>query len=162
MKFFWVIVCLFMSLPSFSSELNQRIETYCQDLNVLHQRLMVITYNIANHQTTATPSGGPFYRKIVQSCKAGFCTIVRSIEPPYLKYLPKHPDADSLGYVKYPGFTVEEEKANLEKWQQVYEVVVANAPVPKGFFFKDPRAQKCFDKYPALASHYNYKDYLGR
>jgi flagellar basal-body rod protein FlgC len=138
------------------------IEVYCQDLNVLYQRIAVIQSNIANVETTRTPEGGPYKRKIVESCSQGFCKIVNDSQSGIMKYDPKHPDADKNGYVAYPNITLEVEKADELKWSRVAETVFASSPVAADFFFKDPRAKGCFNKYPNLKEAKDYSEYLGR
>jgi len=141
---------------------DKEIDLYCQDLNVLYQKIEVISGNIANEKTTRTAQGGPYKRKIAKDCKAGICKIVNDNIEPILTYEPNHPDANKNGYVAYPSINLHQEKADTLRWQSVYEAVINNAPVPKGFFFKDPRANSCFAKYPSLKASLDHSKYLGR
>jgi flagellar basal-body rod protein FlgC len=129
---------------------------------VLYQKIAAITSNIANIQTTRVPEGGHYKRKIVKNCHKGICEVAEDNSPPIMKYEPKHPDANSKGYVAYPNISLAEENYDQLRWEKVYETVIANAPVPANFFFKDPRAKQCFDKFPALKENKDYFEYLGR
>src|ERR1039457_5279098 len=100
------------------------------------QRAEVVAANMANAETTHTPSGGPYRRKEVvfsssgntpfQMLLAGFrrltgraspavriSRIVNDPAPPLKKYEPGHPDADSSGYVSYPAINPIEEMVDL-------------------------------------------------
>ncbi|MBC7428298.1 MAG: hypothetical protein H7336_06785 [Bacteriovorax sp.] len=141
---------------------NEQINQYCQDLNVLYQKIAVIYSNISNIKTTRTIEGGYYKKKIATSCINGICEIVNDKTPPIMKYEPKHPDSDKNGYVSYPNINIEEEKSDKIYWERVYSAVIKNSPVSKNFFFKDPKAQICFSKYPELKSRLDYSEYLGR
>ena len=103
---------------------DQVIETYCQDLNVLYQKINAIEANIANFETTRTTQGGYYRRKIITECHDGYCKEGVDDRAPLLKYLPNHPDADKKGYVAFPNISLSEEKADQMKWMSVYENVV--------------------------------------
>jgi len=66
----------------------------------------VIAVNIANAETTRTPSGEPFRRKLVVMMQDGLgvrvAAIVDDPSPLRLVYDPSHPDADANGYVRMP------------------------------------------------------------
>jgi flagellar basal-body rod protein FlgC len=66
----------------------------------------VVAVNIANAETTRTPSGEPFRRKLVVMMQDGLgvrvATIVDDPSPFRLVYDPSHPDADANGYVRMP------------------------------------------------------------
>ncbi|MFA6238032.1 MAG: hypothetical protein WC635_11935 [Bacteriovorax sp.] len=141
---------------------EKEIDLYCQDLNVLYQKVGIIASNIVNINTTRTVEGGPYVRKIAGNCKNGFCEIVNDSTPPLLKYEPKHPDANKNGYVAYPNINLQLEEADKVLWQHVYETVYKYSPVPNNFFFNDPRATTCFNKYPNLKAALDYREYLGR
>ena len=141
---------------------DKEIDQYCQDLNILYQKIAVITSNIANINTTRTAKGGPYERQVATNCQNGICEIKNDGLSPMLKYQPKHPDADKNGYVAYPNIILAEEQADNLRWSRVYETVISNSPVPSNFFFKDKRAKSCFSKYPALKESLDYSEYLGR
>ena len=157
-----ILLFLFISCTHQKKVSDQEIEVYCQDLNVLLTKISAITDNIVNINTTRTAEGGYYKRKIVKNCKNGLCEIERDSTTPILKYEPKHPDANSKGYVAYPSYSLEVENYEMTKWKSAFEVVSISAPVKNEFFLQDARAKKCFEKYPAVNEKYNYRQYLGR
>jgi flagellar basal-body rod protein FlgC len=157
-----ILLLLLVSCAHQKYPTDKEIDLYCQDLNVLYQKINVISNNIVNANTTRTPEGGPYIRKIAQNCKNGVCEIVNDSSTPLMKYEPKHPDADKNGYVAYPNINLKIEKADEVLWGRVFETVYASRPVSNDFFFKDPRSQKCFEKYPSLKEAQDYSTYLGR
>lgn len=66
----------------------------------------VVAINLANAETTRTPSGEPFRRKLVLMMQDGLgvrvAAIVDDPSPFRLVYDPSHPDADANGYVRMP------------------------------------------------------------
>lgn len=66
----------------------------------------VVAVNIANAETTRTPSGEPFRRKLLVLMQNGLGVRVAVItddpSPFRLVYDPSHPDADPNGYVRLP------------------------------------------------------------
>jgi flagellar basal-body rod protein FlgC len=66
----------------------------------------VVAVNIANAETTRTPSGEPFRRKLVVMMQDGLGVRVAAIvdDPSLFRlvYDPSHPDADANGYVRMP------------------------------------------------------------
>lgn len=66
----------------------------------------VVATNLANAETTRTPSGEPFRRKLVLMMQDGLSVRVAAIvddpSPFRLVYDPSHPDADANGYVRMP------------------------------------------------------------
>ncbi len=66
----------------------------------------IVAVNIANAETTRTPSGEPFRRKLVVMMQDGLgvkvAAIVDDPAPFRLVYDPSHPDADANGYVRMP------------------------------------------------------------
>lgn len=116
-------------------------------LDVEWRRLEVIAQNLANAGTTLDATGQPYRALRLLSGPAGSFTdminskagnnlrgvSVYSIEPqnlpPRRVYEPSHPQADSEGYVSYPGFNHAEEMALMVKTSRAYEanVVALNA-----------------------------------
>lgn len=141
---------------------DHEVDLYCQDLNVLYQRIEVISSNIANAKTTRTLNGDTYKRKIIKSCKNGLCKVIEDNRKPILKYEPKHPDPNTKGYVAYPNINLEEEKYEQIKWSRVFEELVRKYTAPNTFFFQDKRSQKCIERYPTLKEKFNYSEYLGR
>jgi len=100
------------------------------------QRAEIVAANMANAETTHTPTGGPYRRKEVvfsssgnlpfRMMLAGFHSTlsgampavrVRQVlddpTPPLLRYEPGHPDADKDGYVAYPAINPIQEMVDL-------------------------------------------------
>ena len=118
------------------------------------QRAEVVAANMANAETTHTPSGGPYRRKEVvfsssgntpfQMLLAGFrrltgranpavriSRIVNAPAPPLKKYEPGHPDADSSGYVSYPAINPIEEMVDLMGAVRAYQLNAAAVSATK-------------------------------
>ena len=118
------------------------------------QRAEVVAANMANAETTHTPSGGPYRRKEVvfsssgntpfQMLLAGFrrltgraspavriSRIVNDPAPPLKKYEPGHPDADSSGYVSYPAINPIEEMVDLMGAVRAYQLNAAAVSATK-------------------------------
>jgi flagellar basal-body rod protein FlgC len=110
------------------------------------QRAEVVATNMANAETTRTPSGGPFRRKEVvfsgatnspfQLMLAGFrrltgrsavhvSKVVNDPSPPVMRYEPGHPDADKTGYVAYPAINPIEEMVDLMGAARAYQLNAA-------------------------------------
>jgi flagellar basal-body rod protein FlgC len=118
-------------------------------LDVEWRRLEIIAQNIANASTTLDASGKPYRAlRLLSGPRAAFSDIVNaqgnpdnalqgvavySVEPqnvpPRRVYEPAHPQADSEGFVTYPGFDHAAEMALMVKTSRAYEanVVALNA-----------------------------------
>lgn len=109
-------------------------------LTAQRQRLSVISSNLANSETTRTPTGGPYRRRDVLfvPSREGFQdllvhqmnsypvgvrvgAIVEDPRPFRLVYNPSHPDADQSGYVLLPNVNPIEEMVNLIAASRSYE-----------------------------------------
>jgi len=100
------------------------------------QRAEVVAANMANAETTHTPSGGPYRRKEVVFASAGDMPfrmmlagfhsglgnmipavrlerVLDDPTPPLRRYEPGHPDADKEGYVAYPAINPVQEMVDL-------------------------------------------------
>lgn len=106
-------------------------------------RLDIVAQNIANAQTTRTPEGGPYQRKIIsfetelvkraggvalQSVNIAGVTADRS--PGQSVYNPQHPDAGPDGTVLMPNVNLAFEMVDLITASRAYEAnlsVVKNA-----------------------------------
>lgn len=100
------------------------------------QRAEVVAANMANAETTHTPSGGPYRRKEVVFASSGnmpFRMMLAGFQPaltnavpavrvqrvvddptaPLKRYEPGHPDADKDGYVAYPAINPVQEMVDL-------------------------------------------------
>jgi flagellar basal-body rod protein FlgC len=101
-------------------------------------RLDVIANNIANAESTRTPTGGPYrrqqisfqalYRKSIAgvAIPAGV-QVSGVIEDPTdyrVVYDPGHPDADSQGYVRMPNVNIVEEMVDMISATRAYEANV--------------------------------------
>jgi flagellar basal-body rod protein FlgC len=117
------------------------------------QRAEVVATNMANAETTRTPSGGPFRRKQVvfsggnnspfQLALAGFrrltgrssavhiSKVVNDPAPPVMRYEPGHPDADKAGYVAYPAINPIEEMVDLMGATRAYQLNAAAVSATK-------------------------------
>ncbi|HEY8995980.1 MAG TPA: flagellar basal body rod protein FlgC [Lacunisphaera sp.] len=106
-------------------------------------RLDIVAQNIANAQTTRTPEGGPYKRKIISFenelvKRAGGASLqtvaVSSITndktPGQAVYNPQHPDAGPDGTVQMPNVNLAFEMVDLITASRAYEAnlsVVKNA-----------------------------------
>jgi len=115
-------------------------------------RAELITENLANADTTRTPTGGPYRRKDAvfstaptQDSFAGTLAEVSaggaqgvtvsgvSVDQsdPERRYLPGHPDADADGYVAFPKINPSEEMVDLMSASRGYEANVAAISIVK-------------------------------
>jgi flagellar basal-body rod protein FlgC len=109
-------------------------------------RAEVATSNLANSETTRTPEGGPYQRRMVtfQSQpgaqfhlllanslgETGLRStggvevnqVVDDPTPPQRRYEPGHPDADAAGYVAYPAINPVQEMVDLMGAERAYEL----------------------------------------
>ncbi len=92
----------------------------------------LIAQNLANVNTTRTPEGGPYKRRVpvfaerLQDINNDFKGVgVERIEaddlPPRMVYQPEHPDADAQGYVAYPNVNVVREMTDMMVATRAYE-----------------------------------------
>ena len=105
-------------------------------------RLDIVAQNIANAQTTRTPSGGAYQRQIIsfetelvrrqagtgaslQSVKVG--TIGTDRTPGQQVYNPQHPDASVNGLVTMPNVNLSYEMVDLITASRAYEANLAVA-----------------------------------
>lgn len=121
-------------------------------------RMDLISENIANANTTRTPSGGPYRRKVAifraqdgnsfevmlnQAKGAG--TLGKGVEIAGIaedqsdfkkEYNPSHPDADSQGYVSLPNVEVVNEMINMISASRAYEANVTSINTTKSMAMK--------------------------
>jgi len=119
-------------------------------------RMSVITGNLANTETTRTPEGGPYRRRdiIFQAVPANFefadlltenffdnpegllsvevAGIRQSSRAPRQIFDPKHPDANTEGYVSLPDINVIEEMVDLMSAVRSYEANLTAYNTTKG------------------------------
>jgi flagellar basal-body rod protein FlgC len=106
-------------------------------------RAEMLVENMANAETTRTPEGGPYRRKdvvftsdiqaspfsaifqneLVEGVR--IADVVSDSEPPEMRYLPGHPDADANGYVAFPRMNPAEEMVDLLNATRSYQTNVA-------------------------------------
>lgn len=104
-------------------------------------RLDLVANNLANVDTTRTPTGEPtpyrrrvpVFAQVLEARKEGMVgmgvrvvAIVEDQSPFKVVYNPHHPDADVQGYVRYPNVNVADEVVDLIGAARAYE---ANATV---------------------------------
>ncbi len=113
-------------------------------LNAQKTRLDIVAQNIANAQTTRTPSGGPYQRQVVsfeselvrqtgggaplQTVRVSGITADKT--PGQQVYNPQHPDAGPDGLVTMPNVNLSFEMVDLITASRAYEAnlsVVKNA-----------------------------------
>ena len=86
-----------------------------------------ISANIANAETTRTPEGGPYRRRVaLAENNNGQVRVVNDATPGRLVYDPGHPDADANGYVTMPNVDIATETVDLMVARRMHE---ANATV---------------------------------
>jgi flagellar basal-body rod protein FlgC len=119
-------------------------------------RMSVITGNLANTETTRTPEGGPYRRRdiIFQAVPANgefadllaenffdnpegllsveVAGIRQSSRAPRQIFDPKHPDANTDGYVSLPDINVIEEMVDLMSAVRSYEANLTAYNTTKG------------------------------
>lgn len=109
-----------------------------------------ISGNLANVNTTRTPDGGPYLRRVpvfqerlmeavgdqenrirkgwfgmYSASGVRVADIGTDATPPRLAYQPDHPDADAEGYVAYPNVNVVREMADMMVASRAYEANLA-------------------------------------
>jgi len=108
-------------------------------MSLQRTRMNTISSNLANINTTRTPEGGPYRRKMVVAQasaleQGGFSTTldnsIRKVDvvaikedtsPPRMVYDPAHPDADERGYVAMPNVNMMEEMIDMINASRSYE-----------------------------------------
>ena len=100
-------------------------------MGAMSRALDVISQNIANAETTRTPEGGPYKRKVVVFQRDGSggvkpSDVVEDSRPGTEDYDPGHPDADANGFVKRSNVDINTEIVDLMIARRVHE---ANATV---------------------------------
>lgn len=108
-------------------------------------RAEIIATNMANAETTRTPQGGPFHRKMVVFSSSGTSAFrlllagssrlagrtpggVRLVQvaddpaSPVMRYEPGHPDANASGFVAYPNINPIQEMVDLMGAVRAYQL----------------------------------------
>lgn len=127
-------------------------------LSAQRLRMNVISSNIANINTTRTPSGGPYRRRetifAALPSETNFLDELHSAEKndavrhvkvvgivedgraPIMKYDPTHPDANEEGYVEMPNIDITEEMVNLMQSRRSFEASIAAFNATKNMALK--------------------------
>jgi flagellar basal-body rod protein FlgC len=107
-------------------------------LSAQRAKMDVITSNLANVNTTSTPEGGPYKKKMItfasEPLRLGFDKAlgdaVRSVKIKEISedksgfkrvYDPAHPDADKDGFISLPNVNVMTEMADMITASRTYE-----------------------------------------
>ena len=115
-------------------------------------KMDVITSNLANAETTQTPEGGPYKKKIVvlssEALSGNFDAVlkdavrivkVEKIEEDKavrMSYDPTHPDADGKGFVAKPNISLVMEMADMITTSRNYEACVTAFDATKNMAMK--------------------------
>jgi flagellar basal-body rod protein FlgC len=116
----------------------QAMEISRTGLDVEWRRLEVIAENLANASTVRTATGEPYRAmRLVSGPRQGFAELLKAGEtkaggvmvygvepidaPPRRVYEPTHPQADTDGYVSYPGYDHAGEMTLMLKTSRAYE-----------------------------------------
>ena len=113
-------------------------------------RMDLISNNIANMNTTRTPTGGPYRRQVAlfsqrlekasQGERASLGVQVRGVvhdpSPARLVHEPDHPDANEDGYVAYPNVDMVKEMVDMVTATRSYEANVTVLNAAKNMFLK--------------------------
>jgi len=119
-------------------------------------RLNTISSNLANIETTRTPEGGPYRKKMVvfrTKDVSGFAghldqqmrdavkgvkvaEITTDSAPPRKIYNPSHPDADDKGYVAMPNINLLAEIADMMSASRAYNANVTTIKSAKRMALK--------------------------
>lgn len=125
-------------------------------MSVEKLRMDLIALNLANSKTTRTESGGAYkpLALITKSASPGFSKhlmqafqegaakgvlideIVEKEAPEKLLYEPGHPDADSRGFVHYPGVDTTSEMIEMLRATRAYEANVRALNAAKSMALK--------------------------
>jgi flagellar basal-body rod protein FlgC len=116
-------------------------------------KMDVITSNLANVDTTSTPEGGPYKRKVVsftaEPVQQGFERKLKDAlnmvkvgdigvsNEGFKKVMdPGHPDADATGFVTMPNVNVVSEMADMIMANRAYEACVTAFEATKNMALK--------------------------
>ena len=122
-------------------------------LTAERERAEVVASNLANAETSRTPTGKPYQRQLVvfgtqRPGRGSFsfalarfgdlhargvkvAQVVPDQTPAIRRYEPAHPDADPTGYVSFPDINPVEEMVNLMGASQAYQLNVSAVQATK-------------------------------
>ncbi|MFA5881230.1 MAG: flagellar basal body rod protein FlgC [Eubacteriales bacterium] len=135
------------------------IDISSSGLTAQRLRMDTISENIANVNTTRTPAGGPYRRKVVlfesrenenrfagvfnealEQQKIGngvrVVGIIEDSSPFKMQYDPNHPDADAQGYVRMPNVNIVTEMVNMISATRAYEANTTSIRASKDIALK--------------------------
>lgn len=125
----------------------QAMDINASALGAQRLRIDLIAANIANANSTRTPEGGPYRRKVPvfaenlqtasgQIALSGVRVLAVADDPsPFrMVYDPSHPDANAEGYVFYPNVNIVNEMVNLMEAWRAYEANVTAFNLSKEIF----------------------------
>lgn len=128
-------------------KLFQTMDVNASALGAQRLRLDLIASNIANANSTRTPEGGPYRRKVpvfaenLRTAEGNIAlsgvrvlAITDDQSPFRSVYDPSHPDANADGYVLYPNVNVVNEMVNLMEAGRAYEANVTAFNLSKEVF----------------------------
>jgi len=109
-------------------------------------RMDIIADNLANANTTRTPDGQPYRRKVAifepitptprMPGGVRVVQIAQDPSPPRMVYDPSHPDADPNGYVTYPNVDIVHEMVDMITASRAYEANIQAFNAAKGMFLR--------------------------
>ncbi len=123
--------------------LSRAVDVAATALSAQRLRMELASANMANAETTRTPEGGPYQKRMAvfeaepallsdRERRSGRVPggvrvdrIVADTSPPALRYQPGHPDADADGYVEFPNVNSTEEMVNLLSAARSYEAGIS-------------------------------------
>ncbi len=121
-----------------TSGISNPIDIAVSGMRAEAARMNVFANNIANSNTSQTPSGGPYRRQeVILSTDAEFLGgvkvegVVPDTRTDFRRIsIPGHPDADENGYVKMPNVQLPTEIMNMVAASRSYQ---ANAAILKQY-----------------------------
>lgn len=135
--------------------LSRVVDIAASALTAQRLRMELASANMANAETTRTPEGGPYRRRVAifrtepaaPQPRRGFAAtppgpatppggvevaeILADPAEPALRYQPGHPDADAEGYVRYPNVNPTEEMVDLLSAARSYEAGISVVKVTR-------------------------------
>ncbi len=125
-------------------------------LSSQRQRMNLVSMNLSHMNTTRTPDGGPYRRKVPIFETAPYFSGARGTRPRLdselqdvqvrevmedrrdfkLVFDPSHPDADEFGYVLMPNINVVQEMVDLISAKRSYEANITAATAAQSMAVK--------------------------
>ena len=122
-------------------------------MNAQRRRMEIIAGNLANLETTRTPEGGPYRRKLVvmapkeeaesfdsvmdeHAAGVKVTDIIEDNSPYKKEYNPHHPDADEKGYLLKPNVDLIVESTNMLMARRSFEANLAALKMTRQMILK--------------------------